>query len=149
MGHAPKNVAAVCDLLKPYDAQSMPSYPISSRVNYVGNDHEEGLRPFDVVAKTKQLFAFSKERGNMDAKKLVVGQQVHIISGNFGRTGKVVKIWGHNGALNVQTGEQRTDGTWTGELMRFTSEGEDCGPGTEFGACEILDDAAFEEYKKK
>jgi putative SOS response-associated peptidase YedK len=31
-----QNVAAVSELLKPYDARLMRGYPISSRINHVG-----------------------------------------------------------------------------------------------------------------
>ncbi len=38
------NVEALSDLLKPYDAQSMRSYPVSRRINQVQNDDAEGAR---------------------------------------------------------------------------------------------------------
>jgi putative SOS response-associated peptidase YedK len=33
-----KNVHAVSELLKPYDAQRMRCYPVSTRINHVAND---------------------------------------------------------------------------------------------------------------
>jgi putative SOS response-associated peptidase YedK len=36
-----QNVAAVSDLLKPYDARAMRCYPISTRINHVANDDED------------------------------------------------------------------------------------------------------------
>jgi putative SOS response-associated peptidase YedK len=35
------NVEAVSDLLKPYDARKMRSYPVSPRVNHVANDDDD------------------------------------------------------------------------------------------------------------
>lgn len=35
---AMQNVAAISDLLKPYDAQLMRCYPITTRINHVAND---------------------------------------------------------------------------------------------------------------
>jgi putative SOS response-associated peptidase YedK len=43
-----QNVTVVSELLKPYDAQFMRSFPVSSRVNYVGNDDQECSRRVDV-----------------------------------------------------------------------------------------------------
>jgi putative SOS response-associated peptidase YedK len=54
-----QDVAAISELLKPYDAHSMRCYLVSSRVNHVGNDDEECSRPVE-VAETQtqnQLFA--------------------------------------------------------------------------------------------
>ena len=44
-----KNVAAVPDLLKPYDARLMRCYPISSRINNVANDDEECSQPVELA----------------------------------------------------------------------------------------------------
>lgn len=44
-----QNVAAVSELLKPYDARLMRSYPVSNRVNHVRNDDEECSRPVEVL----------------------------------------------------------------------------------------------------
>lgn len=46
----------VCELLKPYDASRMRCYPVSSRVNYVGNDDEECSRPVEIAQN--RLFAY-------------------------------------------------------------------------------------------
>lgn len=50
------NVQVVSELLKPYDARSMRSYPISSRVNHVGNDDEECSRPAEIAEAQNRLF---------------------------------------------------------------------------------------------
>jgi putative SOS response-associated peptidase YedK len=51
-----RNVDAVCDLLKPYDALQMRSYPVSSRINQVANDDEECSRPVALVEEQRGLF---------------------------------------------------------------------------------------------
>jgi putative SOS response-associated peptidase YedK len=51
-----QNVAAISELLKPYDARLMRSYPISSRINHVANDDEECSRPVEVVETQDRLF---------------------------------------------------------------------------------------------
>jgi len=48
--------AAASELLKPYDAQQMRSYPVSTRVN-VANDDEEGSRPVELAGIQNQLFS--------------------------------------------------------------------------------------------
>ena len=52
-----QNVATISEPLKPYDARLMRCYPVSSRVNHVGNDDADCSRP--VVLGTTQggLFA--------------------------------------------------------------------------------------------
>jgi len=52
-----QNVAVVSELLKPYDAKSMRSYPVSSRVNHVANDDEECSRPVEIANKQNRLFS--------------------------------------------------------------------------------------------
>ena len=44
-----QNVAAISELLKPYDARMMRSYPVSMRVNRVENDDEEYSRRVEIV----------------------------------------------------------------------------------------------------
>ena len=39
------NVGTLSDLLKPFDASLMRSYPVSSRVNHVANDDEACSTP--------------------------------------------------------------------------------------------------------
>jgi putative SOS response-associated peptidase YedK len=51
-----QDVAAISELLKPYDARLMRSYPISSRINHVANDDEECSRPVEVVETQDRLF---------------------------------------------------------------------------------------------
>jgi len=51
------NVQGISELLKPYDARSMRGYPVSTRVNHVGNDDEECSRPVDVAQTQDFLFS--------------------------------------------------------------------------------------------
>jgi putative SOS response-associated peptidase YedK len=57
LGPGMQNVAAISELLKPYDARLMRSYPISSRINHVANDDEECSRPVEVVEAQNRLFS--------------------------------------------------------------------------------------------
>lgn len=52
-----QDVAAVSELLKPYDARLMRCYPVSTRLNYVANDDEECTRPVEVAEAQNQLFS--------------------------------------------------------------------------------------------
>jgi putative SOS response-associated peptidase YedK len=51
-----QNVAAACELLKPYQARRMHCYPVSSRVNHVGNDDAECSRPVKITEAQNRLF---------------------------------------------------------------------------------------------
>ena len=51
-----QNVAAVSELLKPYDARLMRCYPVGTRINHVANDDEECSRPVELVHSQDQLF---------------------------------------------------------------------------------------------
>jgi len=51
-----QNVAAISELLKPYDASQMRCYPVSTRINHVANDGEECSRPFEPAQVQKGLF---------------------------------------------------------------------------------------------
>ena len=51
-----QNVAAISELLKPYDARLMRCYPVSSRVNHVANDDEDCSRPVEPSGLQNQLF---------------------------------------------------------------------------------------------
>jgi putative SOS response-associated peptidase YedK len=51
-----QNVAAISDLLKPYDARLMRCYPFSTRINRVANDDVECLRPVEIVEAQNRLF---------------------------------------------------------------------------------------------
>jgi putative SOS response-associated peptidase YedK len=51
------NVVEVSNLLKPFDAGLMRSYPVSTRINHVANDDEECSRPVEVAQIQKHLFA--------------------------------------------------------------------------------------------
>ena len=52
-----QNVAAISELLKPYDARLMRSYPISSRINHVANDDEGCSRPVEFAETQNRLFS--------------------------------------------------------------------------------------------
>ena len=52
-----QNVAVISELLKPYDARLMRTYPVSTRVNNVGNDDEECSRPVVIVQTQNSLFS--------------------------------------------------------------------------------------------
>jgi putative SOS response-associated peptidase YedK len=52
-----KDVSAASELLKPYDARLMRCYPVSSRVNSVGNDDEECARPLELAEAQSRLFS--------------------------------------------------------------------------------------------
>jgi len=51
-----QNLATVLELLKPYDARSMRCYPVSTRINYVGNDDVECSSPVEVAEARSKLF---------------------------------------------------------------------------------------------
>jgi putative SOS response-associated peptidase YedK len=54
-----KNADAVSDLLTPYDAVQMRSYPVSSRINHVANDDEDCSRPVAPPQEQPGLFGVS------------------------------------------------------------------------------------------
>jgi len=43
------DVEVISQLLKPYDARRMRSFPITTRINHVANDDEECSRPVDIA----------------------------------------------------------------------------------------------------
>jgi putative SOS response-associated peptidase YedK len=51
-----QNVAAISEMLKPYDAKSMRSYPVSMRINHVANDDEECSRHVEIAETHSRLF---------------------------------------------------------------------------------------------
>jgi putative SOS response-associated peptidase YedK len=51
-----QDVRVVSDMLKPYDAQAMRCYPVSSRVNHVANDDEECSTPVEPTENQAGLF---------------------------------------------------------------------------------------------
>ena len=51
-----QNVRALSELLKPYDARLMRSYPVSSRVNHVTNDDADCSRPVEMMQSQDHLF---------------------------------------------------------------------------------------------
>jgi putative SOS response-associated peptidase YedK len=54
-----QNVAAISEMLKPYDSRLMRCYPVSSRVNHVTNDDEECSRPVELAKIQDRLFSCS------------------------------------------------------------------------------------------
>ena len=52
-----QNVAAISELLKPYDARLMRCYPVSTRINHVANDDEECSQPVEVAEAQDRLFS--------------------------------------------------------------------------------------------
>ena len=50
------NADAASDLLKPFDARLMRSYPVSSRINRVSNDGEECSIPVELAETQNRLF---------------------------------------------------------------------------------------------
>lgn len=52
-----QNVAAISELLRPYDARLMRSYPVSARLNHVANDDEECSRRIELPESQSPLFA--------------------------------------------------------------------------------------------
>ena len=51
-----QNVAAISDLLQPYDARLMRCYPVSAWINHVANDDEECSRPVRIAEAQSRLF---------------------------------------------------------------------------------------------
>jgi putative SOS response-associated peptidase YedK len=51
-----QNVATISEFLKPYEAGSMGSYPVSTRINQVGNDDEGCCRPVEIAEAQVPLF---------------------------------------------------------------------------------------------
>ena len=50
-----QNVALISKLLNPYDACAMRCYPVSTRINHVGNDDEECSRPVAITESQGRL----------------------------------------------------------------------------------------------
>ena len=48
------NVEAVADLLKPFDAEQMRTYPVSVRVNNAGNDDVECSAPVEPLTESQE-----------------------------------------------------------------------------------------------
>jgi putative SOS response-associated peptidase YedK len=51
------NVEAVSEMLKPFDARQMRSYPISTRINHVANDDEACSAPVELTETQAGLFS--------------------------------------------------------------------------------------------
>ena len=52
-----QKVAAISELLKPYDASLMGCHPVSIRLNHVANDDEECSRPVEIAEVQNKLFS--------------------------------------------------------------------------------------------
>jgi putative SOS response-associated peptidase YedK len=52
-----RDVTTASELLKPYDAQLMRCYPISTRINHVSNDDEECSAPVELAQTQSSLFS--------------------------------------------------------------------------------------------
>jgi len=52
-----RDLSVVSEMLKPYDARGMRCYPISTRINQVGNDDEECSRPAELAQIQSPLFS--------------------------------------------------------------------------------------------
>ena len=52
-----RDVSAVSELLKPYDARRMRCYPISTRINHVANDDPERSAPVELAQIQNRLFS--------------------------------------------------------------------------------------------
>jgi putative SOS response-associated peptidase YedK len=52
-----QNVAAISEMLKPYDARLMRCYPVSARVNHVANDDEQCSLPVELAQTQNSLFS--------------------------------------------------------------------------------------------
>jgi putative SOS response-associated peptidase YedK len=52
-----RDVAAIAELLKPYDARLMRCYPVSTRLNHVANDDAECSRRMELSETQNQLFS--------------------------------------------------------------------------------------------
>jgi len=51
------DVAVASEVLKPYDARLMRSYPVSTRINHAANDDAECAKPIELKAPPQgQLF---------------------------------------------------------------------------------------------
>ena len=51
-----QDVAAISELLRPYDARLLRCYPVSTRVNHVANDDVECSRPVEIAEVQNRLF---------------------------------------------------------------------------------------------
>src|ERR1700724_2433350 len=52
-----QNVAAISEMLKPYDASQIRCYPVSARVNHVANDDEGCSVPVGLAEVQNHLFS--------------------------------------------------------------------------------------------
>jgi putative SOS response-associated peptidase YedK len=51
-----RDAGTACEMLKPYDVRLMRCYPISTRINHVGNDDEECSAPIELTESQSHLF---------------------------------------------------------------------------------------------
>ena len=52
-----RDVGAASELLKPFDARLMRCYPVSTRINHVGNDDAECSAPVELAQIQSGLFS--------------------------------------------------------------------------------------------
>jgi putative SOS response-associated peptidase YedK len=57
------DLAALMDLLKPFAAEAMRSFPVSPQINNANNDNEEFGRPIQISGDQAQLFGKSQDTG--------------------------------------------------------------------------------------
>jgi len=57
-----QDVAAISELLKPYDPRVMRCYPVSTRINHVANDNEQCSQPMEFTETQDWLFGESETR---------------------------------------------------------------------------------------
>jgi putative SOS response-associated peptidase YedK len=62
-----RDVSAASDLLKPYDARRMRCYPVSSRINRVGNDDEDCSAPVELAEIQSWLFDARNRRDDSNS----------------------------------------------------------------------------------
>jgi hypothetical protein len=53
-----KDVAAISELLKPFDARLMRCCPVSTRIDHVGNDDAECSVPVELAEVQDRLFSW-------------------------------------------------------------------------------------------
>ena len=64
------DVNTVSELLKPFDARQMRSYPVSTRINSAANDDEECSAPVELAEVQDRLFLSGKTFNTQDRARL-------------------------------------------------------------------------------
>ena len=52
-----RDVSVASEMLKPYEARAMQCYPVSTRINHVGNDDPECSAPVELIEVQDRLFS--------------------------------------------------------------------------------------------